>query len=82
MIVPTLRNLGINDYDAIIQLWEQAGLHSMRPKGRDSRDDFAAQLAAGQKAIGLEERGQLIGAVVIICQPVASWFGARTFRLA
>lgn len=73
MIVPKLRNLGIDDYDVIIQLWQQAGLHSMRPKGRDSRDGFAAQLAAGQKAIGLEERGQLIGTVVITHDTRKGW---------
>jgi ribosomal protein S18 acetylase RimI-like enzyme len=73
MIVPKLRNLGTNDYDVIIQLWEQAGLHSMRPKGRDSRDAFAAQLAAGQKVIGLEERGRLIGTVVITHDTRKGW---------
>jgi ribosomal protein S18 acetylase RimI-like enzyme len=73
MIVPTLRNLGIDDYDAIIQLWQRAGLHSMRPEGRDSRDAFAAQLAAGQKIIGLEERGRLIGTVVITHDTRKGW---------
>jgi ribosomal protein S18 acetylase RimI-like enzyme len=73
MIVPKLRDLGIDEYDAIIQLWQQAGLHSMRPLGRDSRDAFAAQLAAGQKVMGLEERGRLIGSVVITHDTRKGW---------
>ena len=59
--MPTLRNLTIDDYDAIIRLWKLAGLENLRPKGRDSRDAFAAQLTAGQRVIGLEEGGQPIG---------------------
>jgi ribosomal protein S18 acetylase RimI-like enzyme len=73
MTVPTLRNLGIDDYDAVIQLWQQAGLQSMRPIGRDSRDAFAAQLTAGEKVIGLEERGRLIGTVVVTHDTRKGW---------
>lgn len=40
--MPTLRHLTIDDYDAIIALWQQAGLRSMRLQGRDSRDAFSA----------------------------------------
>jgi hypothetical protein len=57
--------LTVDDYDAIIRLWKQAGLQSMRLQGRDSRDAFAAQLASGQKAIDLEDDGQLVGAVLV-----------------
>jgi len=44
--MPALRNLAIDDYDAIIQVLKLAGLQSVRPKGRDSRDVFAEQLDA------------------------------------
>jgi hypothetical protein len=63
--MPTLRHLTVDDYDAIIRLWEQAGLRSVRLHGRDSRDAFTAQLAAGQRAVGLEDEGQLLGAVLV-----------------
>ena len=71
--MPTLRNLTIDDYDAIIRLWKLAGLQSVRPKGRDSRDAFAEQLDAGQRLIGLEDSGQLIGTVVITRDTRKGW---------
>jgi hypothetical protein len=57
--MPTLRHLTVDDYDAIIRLWKQAGLQSIRLQGRDSHDVFAARLASRQKAIDLEDDGQL-----------------------
>lgn len=71
--MPVLRRLTIDDYDAIIRLWRQAGLQSVRLQGRDSRDAFAAQLAAGQRIVGLEEGGQLIGAVVVTHDTRKGW---------
>jgi len=67
------RELTVDDYDAVIRLWRVADLQSIRLRGRDSRDAFAAQLAAGQKVIGLEEDGQLIGAVVITHDARKGW---------
>ena len=69
----SLRYLTIDDYNVIIHLWKQAGLRSVRLHGRDSRDTFAAQLAAGQKVISLEEAGQLIGAVVVTHDTRKGW---------
>jgi ribosomal protein S18 acetylase RimI-like enzyme len=71
--MPTLRYLTVDDYDAIIHLWKQAGLQSLRLQGRDSRDAFAAQLAAGQRAIGLEDKGQLVGAVLVTHDTRKGW---------
>jgi ribosomal protein S18 acetylase RimI-like enzyme len=68
-----LRHLTVDDYDAIIHLWKQAGLQSVRLQGRDSRDAFAAQLAAGQRAIGLEDKGQLVGAVLVTHDTRKGW---------
>ncbi len=60
----TVRRLTVDDYDAIIDLWRRAGLH-IRPKGRDSREEFAKQMAFGvQAVIGLEQDGRLIGVVI------------------
>ena len=59
--MPSPRYLTSDDYDAIIRLWKQAGLQSVRLRGRDSRDAFAAQLAAGQRVISLErKRNELV----------------------
>lgn len=71
--MPSTRHLTIDNYGAIIRLWEQAGLQSMRLEGRDSRDGLAAQLAAGQKVIGLEDGGQLIGTVVVTHDTGKGW---------
>ncbi len=60
-----IRELGVRDYDAIFALWKRSGLSSLRPEGRDSREDFTRQMATGvQTVLGLEADGQLIGVVV------------------
>ena len=69
----TLRRLTIDDHAAILALWQRAGLHSIRPEGRDSREGFAKQLAGGQIAIGLEEDGQLIGVVIVTNDTRKGW---------
>jgi ribosomal protein S18 acetylase RimI-like enzyme len=71
--MPSLRYLTLDDYDAIIRLGKQAGLQSVRLRGRDSRDAFAAQLAAGQRVIGLEDAGQLVGAVLVTHDTRKGW---------
>ena len=71
--MPNLRHLTIDDYDAIIRLWKEADLESVRIQGRDSHDAFAAQLAAGQRVIGLEDAGQLIGAVLVTHDTRKGW---------
>jgi GNAT superfamily N-acetyltransferase len=71
--MPTLRHLTVDDYDAIIRLWKEAGLESVRLRGRDSHDAFVAQLAAGQRVIGLEDAGQLIGAVLVTYDTRKGW---------
>jgi predicted GNAT family acetyltransferase len=78
--MPTLRHLTVDDYDAIIRLWKQAGLQSVRLQGRDSRDAFAAQLAAGQRAIGLEDDGQLVSAVLVTHDKSKGWINRLTVR--
>ena len=59
------KTLGIDDHDAIMALWRGSGLTSLRPKGRDSREDFSRQMEFGvQTILGLEREGDLIGVVV------------------
>lgn len=61
----TIRELGLDDYDNLLALWQRAGLHSLKPRGRDGREALAQQLASGvQTILGLESGGQLVGAVM------------------
>jgi ribosomal protein S18 acetylase RimI-like enzyme len=71
---PCVRQLGPEDYDALVCLWRRAGLHSLRPRGRDSRDALTQQLQGGVETIlGLEEGGRLIGAVVATHDSRKGW---------
>lgn len=69
----TFRRLTIDDHDAILALWQRAGLDSIRPQGRDSREAFAEQLARGQIVLGLENEGKLVACVVITDDTRKGW---------
>ena len=69
----TLRRLRSDDHAAVLALWQRAGLHSIRPEGRDSQAEFEKQLAGGQIAIGLEEGGSLIGVVLATNDTRKGW---------
>jgi N-acetylglutamate synthase len=71
--VVALRRLTIDDHAAILALWQRAGLHSIRPEGRDSRSEFEEQFAGGQIAIGLEEDGRLLGVVIVTNDTRKGW---------
>lgn len=76
-----IRFLGINDYDAIMDLWQRSGLTSLRPLGRDSRDAFAHQLKTGQglqTVLGLERKGQLVGVVIATHDGRKGWINRLT----
>ncbi len=69
-----IRTLGIEDYDRLMALWQRAGLHSLRPQGRDSREAIARQLATGvQTILGLEVDGRLVGVVVATHDSRKGW---------
>jgi len=71
---PRIRRLGPEDYGALLALWQRAGLHSLKPRGRDSRAALARQLASGvQTILGLEVDGQLVGAVVVSHDSRKGW---------
>ena len=72
-MTPTVRRLTVADYEAVIDLWQQSGLPSIRPAGRDSREEFAKQNEQGQIVIGLEDDGQLIGVVVATSDTRKGW---------
>ena len=70
----TIRHLGLDDYDELLALWQRAGLHSLKPRGRDSRASIARQLASGvQTILGLEADGQLVGAVLVTHDSRKGW---------
>ena len=68
-----LRRLTVEDHAAILALWQRAGLHSLRPQGRDSRQALADQLAQGQVVLGLEEDGKLVACVLITDDTRKGW---------
>jgi len=65
MINPTtIRSLTFADYDALIALWQRAGL-SYRPHGRDSREAVARELArAPDSHFGLFVEGRLVASII------------------
>jgi len=69
----SLRRLTVEDHAAILDLWQRAGLHSIRPQGRDSRQALADQLARGQVVLGLEEEGRLVACVLITDDTRKGW---------
>ena len=74
-----IRELQLDDYDALLELWHASGLHSLRPCGRDSRAALARQLASGvQTILGLEVDAQLIGAVVATHDSRKGWINRLT----
>ncbi|OQY23622.1 MAG: hypothetical protein B6I35_03315 [Anaerolineaceae bacterium 4572_32.2] len=69
-----IRRLGLDDYDDLLDLWRRAGLHSLKPQGRDSRTALARQLASGvQTLLGLEVGGQLASAVAVTHDSRKGW---------
>jgi len=69
-----IRQLGLNDYDDLLSLWLRAGLHSIKPCGRDSREALARQLASGVMTIlGLEVEGRLVAAVIVTHDSRKGW---------
>jgi ribosomal protein S18 acetylase RimI-like enzyme len=70
----TVRELDLDDYDALLDLWKRAGLHSVKPRGRDSIEAVSGQLASGvQTMLGLEMDGRLVGAVVVTHDSRKGW---------
>ena len=69
-----IRRLTIDDYDELLALWRRAGLDSLKPLGRDSREALARQLDSGVQAIlGLAKDGDLVGAVVATHDSRKGW---------
>ncbi len=69
-----VRELDLDDYDDLLALWELAGLHSLKPRGRDSVQAMARQIASGvQTILGLETDGKLVGAVVATHDSRKGW---------
>jgi len=61
----SIRPLVIEDYDALVSLWQRAGL-KFRPKGRDSREALRRQLSQGRVTIlGAKNEGRLTGVVMV-----------------
>jgi len=69
-----VRRLGLDDHEDLLALWQRAGLHSIKPQGRDSRASLAQQLASGvQTLLGVEVEGRLVGAVAVTHDSRKGW---------
>ena len=69
----TLHDLGTDDYDEILALWERVGL-SVRPEGRDAPATFARQMADGRQRVpGLRTDGRLIAVTVLTHDGRKGW---------
>ena len=74
MVEGTVRELGLDDYGDLLDLWKRAGLHSLKPRGRDSVEAVSRQLASGvQTMLGLKVDGRLVGAVVATHDSRKGW---------
>ncbi|MBN1979494.1 MAG: GNAT family N-acetyltransferase [Anaerolineae bacterium] len=70
----TIRQLTLDDYDDLLSLWQRAGLHSIRPDGRDSREALARQLATGVMAmLGIVVEGRLVAAAIVTHDSRKGW---------
>jgi GNAT superfamily N-acetyltransferase len=68
-----LHDLGTDEYDELLALWERAGL-PVRPEGRDAPDRFARQMVDGrQRVVGLRADAKLIAAVVLTHDGRKGW---------
>jgi ribosomal protein S18 acetylase RimI-like enzyme len=69
-----LRQLSLDDYDDLLSLWQRAGLHSVKPGGRDSREALARQLATGvMTMLGIEIEGRLVAAAIVTHDSRKGW---------
>jgi len=69
----TLHDLGTDEYDEILVLWERAGL-PVRPEGRDAPDRFARQMAdRRQRVVGLRANAKLVAVVVLTHDGRKGW---------
>lgn len=60
----TIRDFQLEDYDAVLRLWTEAGL-PFRPQGRERREKVAAELMGGAAVFLLAEaNGKLVGVVL------------------
>lgn len=76
-----VRLLGLDDYERMMDVWRSAGLHSLRPRGRDSRAAIAQQLATGTHTLlGLECEGELVAVVLATHDGRKGWINRLCVR--
>ena len=76
----TIVYLTADDYEAVRAVWEAAGL-PVKPGGRDSREQFARQMAGGtQRVIGMKDGEQLVGVVLATHDGRKGWINRLAVR--
>ncbi|MFQ5910947.1 MAG: GNAT family N-acetyltransferase [Thermoplasmata archaeon] len=75
-----IRELGIEEYDAIIGVWRESGL-SHRPRGRDSRSEIKRQMELKPNLfLGAFEGSELIGVVIGTDDTRKGWINRLAVR--
>ncbi|MGC8781076.1 MAG: GNAT family N-acetyltransferase [Anaerolineae bacterium] len=73
MTTISLCDLGVADYEEILDLWRRAGL-PVRGEGRDAPAEFSRQMARGiQRVIGLRAEGRLVAVAVLTHDGRKGW---------
>lgn len=76
----TIRPISPDDYDAVCDLWQAAGL-SVRPRGRDAQPEFLKQLAAFPRGyLVAEHDGQIVGVVLATHDQRKGWINRLAVR--
>jgi ribosomal protein S18 acetylase RimI-like enzyme len=70
----------MDDYDAVMELWRDAGLPS-KPKGRDSRGEVGSQLRfEGTIFLVAEREGRLVGSLICTHDGRKGWMNRLAVR--
>lgn len=70
-MVVRIRELKLDDYERIIEIWESAKL-PYKPEGRDSKESIKKQIEEfGDLFLGAEVNGKLVGTII------GSWDGRK-----
>lgn len=78
-----IRCLTVDDYESMLDVWREAGLSTIRPAGRDSREELARQMTATPWGFqGAFEDGQLAGLVLASHDGRKGWINRLAVRPA
>jgi len=75
-----IRELGADDYAALVKLWTEAGL-TFRPEGRDSRERMVREIDSPSKVFLVAElQGELVGSLLGTTDGRKGWINRLAVR--